>query len=171
MVRRRAPWHTTFLPVQPGSSADTVSPPLESPISARDLMDVVISRRVARSYLKRAGYTHEHIFAVVPRASPLSQRRSHTLPSHSNDPPPPPRGGLDDLRAVPLLPPLRRAGARGRVCPVRVFFNTTSGCLRRPDERCRPVWTNRPPPSGEDGHVYPAGTASSVSWRITHTHG
>ena len=37
-------------------------------------------------------------------------------------------------------------------------------------ERCRPVWTNRPPPSGEDGHVYPAGTASSVSWRMTHTH-
>ena len=51
---------------------------------------------------------------------------------------------------------------------MRVFFNTTSGCLRLPDERCRPVWTNRPPPSGEDGHVYPAGTASSVSWRMTH---
>ena len=27
-----------------------------------------------------------------------------------------------------------------------------------------------PPPSGEDGYVYPTGTASSVSWRVTHTH-
>lgn len=26
------------------------------------------------------------------------------------------------------------------------------------------------PPSGEDGYVYPTGTASSVSWRVTHTH-
>ena len=59
VARRQALWHTTFLPVQPGSSADTVSPPLESPISARDLMDVVISRRVARSYLKGQD-THTH---------------------------------------------------------------------------------------------------------------
>ena len=52
----------------------------------------------------------------------------------------------------------------------RVFFNTSSEWPRRPDERCRPARTNRPPPSGEDGYVYPTGTASSVSWRVTHTH-
>ena len=58
--------HTTFLPVQPGSSADPVSPPLESPISARDLMDVVISRRVARSYLKgQDTHTHEEDLSDV----------------------------------------------------------------------------------------------------------
>ena len=54
------------------------------------------------------------------------------------------------------LPPLR--GREGLAYPVRVFFNTTPGCRdRHPDERCRPVWTNRPPPSGEDRCVYPAG--------------
>ena len=51
--------------------------------------------------------------------------------------------------------------------PPPVFFNTTSEWPRQPDERCRPAWTNRPPPSGEDGYVYPAGTASSVRWRVT----
>ena len=69
------------------------------------------------------------------------------------------------------LPPLR--GREGLAYPVRVFFNTTPGCRdHHPDERCRPVWTNRPPPSGEDWCVYPAGTVSSVScsWRVAHTH-
>ena len=55
------------------------------------------------------------------------------------------------------LPPLRGRG--GLAYPVRVFFNTPPGCrVRLPDERCRPIWTNRPPPSGEDRCVYPAGS-------------
>jgi hypothetical protein len=66
------------------------------------------------------------------------------------------------------LPPLRGRG--GLAYPVRVFFNTPPGCrVRLPDERCRPIWTNRPPPSGEDRCVYPVGTVSSVSWRVAHT--
>ena len=76
---------------------------------------------------------------------------------------------LRHRRSTPS-PPLRGRG--GPAYPVRVFFNTTPGCrVRQPDERCRPIWTNRPPPSGEDRCVYPVGTASSVSWRVAHTHG
>ena len=30
-----------------------------------------------------------------------------------------------------------------------VFFNATPGCRVHPDERCRPVRKNAPPPSGE----------------------
>ena len=69
----------------------------------------------------------------------------------------------------PLPPPLGGEGEGSLRLP-RVFFNTSSEWPRRPDERCRPARTNRPPPSGEDGYVYPTGTASSVSWRVTHTH-
>ena len=69
-------------------------------------------------------------------------------------------------------------GVRGLRLSVRVFFNTSSGCPRLPDECCRPVWTNPPPPSGEDGYctsIYPAsrGTASSHFSELargTHTH-
>ena len=31
------------------------------------------------------------------------------------------------------------------------------------------VWTNRPPPSGEDWCIYSAGTVSLVSWRVAHS--
>ena len=77
------------------------------------------------------------------------------------------------LRSLPSTVdnPPAPSGAGGLAYPVRVFFNTTPGCrVRQPDERCRPIWTNRPPPSGEDRCVYPVGTASSVSWRVAHTH-
>ena len=76
---------------------------------------------------------------------------------------------LRSQRSTPLPPPRGRGGL---AYPVRVFFNTTPECrdVRLPDERCRPVWTNRPPPSGEDWCVYPAGTVSSASWRVAHTH-
>ena len=98
------------------------------------------------------------IFAVVPRSSTLgrSNTLNHHAPSSADIPPPSPlRGGRGEGSAF---------------VSGRVFFNTSSGCPRLPDERCRPIWTNRPPPAGEDGYVYPVGTASSVSWRVAHTH-
>ena len=38
-------------------------------------------------------------------------------------------------------PPFGGVGVRGLRLSGRVFFNTSSGCPRLPDERCRPVWT------------------------------
>ena len=87
---------------------------------------------------------------------PLQRRQSYTstLP-------------LCRRRSTPL-PPLRGRG--GLAYPVRVFFNTTPGCrVRQPDERCRPVWTNRPPPSGEDRCVCPGTVSGSELARGTHT--
>ena len=93
------------------------------------------------------------------RTSPTSSQLSHVRPRSQSFAP-----GL-----FPLPPPLGGEGEGSLRLP-RVFFNTSSEWPRRPDERCRPARTNRPPPSGEDGYVYPTGTASSVSWRVTHTH-
>ena len=93
------------------------------------------------------------------RTSPISSQLSHVRPHSPSFTP----------RLFPLPPPLGGEGEGSLRLP-RVFFNTSSEWPRRPDERCRPARTNRPPPSGEDGYVYPTGTASSVSWRVTHTH-
>ena len=43
-------------------------------------------------------------------------------------------------------PPPPLGGERGETTmPGPVFFNTSPACLRQPDERCRPVCTNRLP--------------------------
>ena len=85
------------------------------------------------------GRYHYCIYAVVPCSSPLAALSQPTPPS----PTPPP------LRGPPLpLPSPPLGGERGTIRRL-VFFNATLGCHVHPDERCRPVRTNAPPPSGE----------------------
>ena len=118
---------------------------------------------------------HTHPVWLSPTAS-LAPWPARSSPPFASLPPQRRRSCTSALclrhqRSTPL-PPLR--GRRGLAYPVRVFFNTTPGCRGRlPDERCRPVWTNRPPPSGEDRCLYPAGTVSSHFSELargTHTH-
>ena len=51
-------------------------------------------------------------------------------------------------RVTVYLHPLPFGGERETIRRL-VFFNATLGCHVHPDERCRPVRTNGPPPSGE----------------------
>ena len=111
-----------------------------------------------------------HIRRRSPFLIPCNVWPTHRTPSTSN---PPPGGGkpLDFL----FLPPSGGSGEGGGTNRRLVFFNATPGCRVHPDERCRPVRTNAPPPSGELrlglGYLFTAGAPPlhSELARDTHT--
>ena len=73
-------------------------------------------------------------------------------------------------RSLPALPPVTVAPPppRGEGLP-RPVVGTASGAARNTHTHLRALRPIPPPLSGEDGYVYPVGTASSVSWRVAHT--
>ena len=107
------------------------------------------------------GRFHYCIYAVVPRSSPLASLSQPTPPTPN---PSPPEGGGSTST---LSPP----GGERETIRRLVFFNATLGCHVHPDERCRPVRTNGPPPSGEVRvPLYGRHRLFSELARDTHTH-
>ena len=64
------------------------------------------------------------------RAVAVLQEQDPQITAADQEPPPPPYGG--ERGDTPF--------------PLEVFFNIPLGCLRPPDERCRPICVNRSPP-------------------------
>ena len=90
------------------------------------------------------------------RAVAVLQELDPQITAAEQEPPPPPYGG--ERGDTPF--------------PLEVFFNIPLGCLRPPDERCRPICVNRSPPFPKGEGVSSAQSAPPLHGagaRHTHT--